>query len=40
MCLCLSVPVIATAIQEELETGSASSGDATCAIDTVKQTRI
>lgn len=32
----LSVPIIATAVQEELETGSASSGDAACATNTVK----
>lgn len=32
----LSVPIIATAIREELEIGSASSGDATCATNTVK----
>lgn len=41
-CLCLfsSVPIIATAVQEELETGCASSGDATCAVTTVTQTRL
>uniref|UniRef100_A0A8C6L4D1 Aspartyl aminopeptidase n=1 Tax=Nothobranchius furzeri TaxID=105023 RepID=A0A8C6L4D1_NOTFU len=30
------VPIIATAVQEELETGSSSSGDASCASTTVK----
>ena len=38
VCLCVSVPIIATAVQEELETGSASSGDASCATSTVKLT--
>lgn len=33
--LCVSVPIIATAVQEELETGSASSGDASGATNTV-----
>lgn len=33
----LSVPIIATAVQEELEIGSASSGDAACASNTVKR---
>lgn len=33
----LSVPIIATAVQEELEIGSASSGDAACASNTVKK---
>lgn len=37
-CVFLSVPIIATAVQEELETGSASSGDAACATNTVKHT--
>ena len=38
VCLCfrLSVPILATIVQEELETGSASSGDAVCAANTVK----
>lgn len=36
VCLCPSVPIIATVVQEELETGSASSGDASCAASTVK----
>lgn len=40
VCLCVSVPIIATAVQEELETGSASSGDASCATSTVKHTQL
>lgn len=40
VCLCVSVPIIATAVQEELETGSASSGDASCATSTVKHTHL
>lgn len=36
--ICLSVPIIATAVQEELETGSASSGDASSAASTVTPT--
>uniref|UniRef100_A0A8C2XKX5 Aspartyl aminopeptidase n=1 Tax=Cyclopterus lumpus TaxID=8103 RepID=A0A8C2XKX5_CYCLU len=31
------VPIIATAVQEELETGSASSGDASCAVTTAEK---
>lgn len=34
--LCCSVPIIATAVQEELVTGSASSGDASTAAITVR----
>lgn len=37
-CVSLSVPIIATAVQEELETGSVSAADAACATSTVKQT--
>lgn len=39
MLVFLSVPIIATAVQEELETGSASSGDAACATNTVKHSK-
>lgn len=34
---CVSVPIIATVVREELETGCASSGDAVCPANTVKQ---
>lgn len=36
LCVSLSVPIIATAVQEELETGSVSAADAACATNTVK----